>query len=461
MLKKALEVHVEPRLQLRVKPTVQLRLTPQLRLSLEILQKPILDLKAVVDQALTENPFLEAEGSPERELSLEQMAETLSDTQDDWLHEETDLSAVETLQERHDYLLTLATPPTSLHEELSRQLQLSISSPEELQIGEAIIGHLNSHGYLTTSVGEIAQELGVKEEKISQVLAVIQSLEPAGVGARGLQECLTIQLKRKGREESLAWKLVSHHFEDLAGHRFERIAGRVKVPVDSIRKAVKDILALDPKPGSAFGTAAQPIVPDLAVEKVGDRFEVECMHGYLPKLKVRTDYRSLLRPKTKDTPSDELREKLQEAVGLVKALEDRRRTMEKIAEVLLKEQAGFFKNGPGSLKPLTAKELARKVGCHESTISRAVAEKYIATPWGSFPIKNLFAKKVSMSGGEELLQDQLKERIRQAIEQEDLSKPLTDGRIAAKLKAQGVAVARRTVAKYREELKILPARLRK
>ena len=432
-----------------------------MKLSLAILQKTVLELKGVVDQALSENPFLEAEGSPERELSLEQIAETFSDTQDDWLREETDPSAVETLQERHDYLLTLATPPTSLHEELSRQLQLSISSPEELQIGEAIIGNLNSHGYLTASVGEIARELGVKEEKVSQALAVIQSLEPAGIGARSLQECLMIQLKVKGREESLAWKLVCHHFEDLAKHRFEQIAERVRAPADSIREAVKEIRALDPKPGRAFGTSALAIVPDLAVEKVGDRFEVECTNGYLPKLKVRADYRSLLRPKTKDTPSDELREKLQEAVGFVKALEDRRRTMEKIAEALLTEQAEFFEKGPGSLKPLTAKELARKVGCHESTISRAIAEKYIATPWGSFPIKDFFAKKVSMSGGEEFLQDQLKESVRQVIKQEDPSKPLTDDRIAAKLKAQGVAVARRTVAKYREELKILPARLRK
>lgn len=451
---------MEPRLQLRVKPTVQLRVTPQLKLSLAILQKPVLELKEVIDQALTENPFLEAEGSPERELSLEQIAETFSDTQDGWLREETDPSGIGTLQERHDYLTTLVTPPTSLREELARQLQLSISSPEELQIGEAIIGDLNSHGYLTASVGEIARELGVKEEKVSQTLAVIQSFEPPGVGARSLQECLMIQLKVKGREESLAWKLVCHHFEDLAGHRFERISKRVKVSADSIQEAVKEIRALDPKPGRAFGPSAQPIVPDLAVEKVGDRFEVECMNGYLPKLKVRTDYRSLLRPKTKDIHSDELREKLEEALGLVKALEDRRRTMEKIAEALLTEQTEFFKNGLESLKPLTAKELARKVGCHESTISRAIAEKYIATPCGLFPIKDLLAKRVSTGDGEEFLKNQLKGKVREVIAQENLLKPLTDQGIAEKLKAQGITMARRTVTKYREELNILPARLR-
>lgn len=452
---------MEPRLQLQIKPTVQLRVTSQMKLSLAILQKPVLELKEVIDQALTENPFLEAEGSPERELSLEQIAETFSDTQDDWLHEETDPSAVETLQGRHDYLLTLATPPTSLHEELSRQLQLSISSPEELRVGEAIIGNLNSHGYLTASAREIARELGLKEEKVSQALAVIQSFEPAGVGGRSLQECLMIQLKVKGHEESLAWKLVCHHFEDLAGHRFERIAKRLKVSADSIQEAVKEIRALDPKPGRAFGSSAQPIVPDLAVEKVGDRFEVECMNGYLPKLKVRTDYRSLLRPKTKDVPSDELREKLQEAIGIVKALEDRRRTMEKIAEVLLTEQAEFFEKGPEYLKPLTAKELSQKLGCHESTISRAIAEKYIATPCGLFPIKDLLAKKVSTAGGEEFLRNQLKEKVRAVIAQEDPLKPLTDQGIAEKLKAQGITVARRTVTKYREELKALPAHLRK
>jgi len=452
---------MEPSLQLRVKPTVQLRVTPQLKLSLAVLQKPVLELKEVIDQALTENPFLEAEGSPERELSLEQIAETFSDTQDDWLQEETDPSSAETLQERHDYLLTLATPPTSLHEELSRQLQLSIFSPEELRIGEAIIGDLNSHGYLTASVGEIARELGVKEEKVSQVLAVIQSFEPAGVGGRSLQECLMIQLKVKRRKESLAWKLVCHHFKDLAGHRFERIAKRLKVSADSIQEAVKEIRALDPKPGRAFGTSAQPIVPDLAVEKVGDRFEVECMNGYLPKLKVRTEYRSLLSSQGNDSSVKELKQKFQEARGLIEALQFREQTMGKIAKVLLKEQAEFFEQGPACLKPLTAKELAQKVGRHESTISRAIAEKYIATPSGLFPIKDLLAKKVSTASGEEFLKDRLKGTVREVIAQEDPLKPLTDQRIAEKLKAQGIAVARRTVTKYRKELKILPAHLRR
>ncbi|MBI1953456.1 MAG: RNA polymerase factor sigma-54 [Candidatus Omnitrophica bacterium] len=436
-------------------------MTPQLKLSLAILQKPILELKGFIDQVLTENPFLEAEGSPERELSLEQMAEPFGDTLDDWIQGETDPSAAETLQERRDYLLTLAAPPASLREELSRQLQLSISSPEELQIGEIIIGNLNTHGYLTSSIGEIARELGIKEEKASRVLAVIQSLEPVGVGARNLQECLMIQLKRKGREGSLPWKLVGHHFEDLAGHRFDRIAKRLKAPADLIQKAVKEIRTLDPKPGSAFGTSAQPMVPDLSVEKAGNRFEVECMNGYLPKLKVRTDYRSLLRPKTKDALSDKLKEKLQEALGLVKALEDRRRTMEKIAEALLKEQTEFFEKGPEYLKPLTAKELARKVGCHESTVSRAIAEKYIATPWGLHLIKDLFAKKVSTASGEEFLRSQLKEKVRQVLMQENPLKPLTDQGISEKLKAEGIAVARRTVSKYREELKTLPAHLRR
>lgn len=451
----------DPKLQLRVRPSVQLRVTPQLKASLAILQKPILDLKAVVDQVLAENPFLEAESVPEQELSLEQITQTPGEPPDEGFDKETDPSAIETLQEKHDFLLSIQTAPTSLRDQLLRQLHLEAASPEDLRIGEAILDSLNSYGYVINPVAEIAQELGITEEAVGRVLTVIQSFEPAGVGARDLKECLLIQLKARGRENSLAWRLVSDHFEDLGKRRFPRITRRAGVPLDAVREAAKEIAALDPKPGSVFGRPAQSIVPDLVVEKVDDTLEVECLNGYLPKLKVRTEYRSLLGSKTKDIHSGELKEKLQEAIGLVKALEDRRRTMEKLAEALLTEQAEFFENGPGYLKPLTAKDLARKLHLHESTVSRAVSDKYIATPFGLFPIKDLFAKKVLTAAGKSHLKNQLREAVRGVIVQEDRLKPLTDQQIAEKLKTREIAVARRTVTKYREGLKILPARLRK
>lgn len=452
---------MEPHLQLRVKPAMKLRLTPQLKVFLTILQKPILDLKTSVDQALAENPFLESEGTPERELSLEQLKESHADAQEDWLGEETDPSAVETLQEQHDYLMSLRQAPSSLYEELLKQLHLAASSAEDLRIGAVIVDSLNSHGYLTTPVGEIARALGVAEEAVARAVQVIQSLEPAGVGARNLQECLLIQLRARKREGSLAWRLVSDCFDDLGKRRFERIARRMGVSPEAIREAVREVVALDPKPGRAFGTSALAIVPDLAVERVDDRLEVECLNGYLPKLKVRSDYRLLLRSGKKDASLEEMKRLYLEAVGLVKSLENRKRTMEKVAEVLLEEQAEFFEKGVGYLKPLTARELARKLRLHESTISRAVSDKYIATPFGLFPLKDLLAKKVLTSTGEEFLKDRLKEAVQEAVAQENPAKPLTDEEISSRLQTQGITVARRTVAKYREILKLLPAHLRK
>lgn len=431
----------EPKLQLRVKPSVQLRVTPQLKASLAILQKPILDLKAVVDQVLFENPFLEAESTLEQE--------------------ETDPSSIENLQKKHDFLLDLHTVSVSLHEELLGQLHLEVSSPEELRIGEAILDSLNSYGYLINPVKDIAEGLGITEEAVCRALTVIQSFDPAGVGARNLKECLLIQLKTRGRENSLAWRLVDGHFENLGKRRFPQIARRAGVSLEAVREAAKEIAALDPKPGNVFGMPSQPIVPDLVAEQVGDQVEIECMNGYLPKLRVRAEYRSLLGSKTKDIHSDELKEKLQEAIGLVKALEDRRRTMKKLAEALLAEQAEFFEKGPGYLKPLTAKDLAKKLHLHESTVSRAVSNKTIATPFGLFSIKDLFAKKVLTAAGESHLKNQLREAVRGVIAEEDRSAPLTDQQIVEKLKTQGIAIARRTVTKYKEELKILPARLRK
>jgi len=452
---------MEPRLQLQVKPSVHLRVTPQLKLSLAILQKPVLELKAVVDQALTENPFLEAEGTPEREVSLDQIAESFSESQEDLPREETDPEAAQGAQEKRDYLTSLVTAPPSLHEELLKQLRLAASSPEELEVGEAILASLDNHGYLTAPLKEIAKDLGVEKETVTKMLTVVQSFEPAGVGARDLKECLLIQLKARGREGSLVWRLVSDCFDDLSHRRFEKIPKRLKVPLEAVREAEKEIRALEPKPGRAFGKAAQPIVPDLLVEKVDDRLEVECLNGYLPKLKVRTDYRPHLRAKTQDASLEELKRLYQEACGLVKALENRKQTMEKITEVLLKEQADFFENGPGYLKALTAKELAKKLHLHESTVSRAVSDKYIATPFGTFPIKSLFAKKIVTEAGEETLQDELKEAVREAVAQEDHVKPLTDQKIVERLRTRGIRMARRTVAKYREILKLLPAHLRK
>ena len=453
---------MELQLQLQQKPALQVRVTPKLKLSLIVLQKPMLELKAIVEQALAENPFLEAENPPEGELSLEQLNEARLESDEEETQEEKDTSAIETLKKQHDYISNLVTSPVTLYEYLQRQLRVSLTSPEDVKIGSEILGNLNHDGYLTTPIEEIALGLSVPEEAVLRVLGMIQTFEPYGVGARNLKECLLIQLKAKSREKSLAWRIVETCLDPLSRRQFKQIAKRMKVSLELVRETVKEIMKLDPKPGCSFARTAPPVIPDVTIEKQGDHLNVECCDGYIPRLTIQNEYNQLLKGIQKNDPSaKELKQKYQEAVWLVEALKAREKTLTKIAKALVKDQDDFFEKGPAALKPLTAHELARRMGLHPSTISRAIKDKYIATPFGIFPLSEFFPKKAKLASGEEKLSEQMKGYVKQAVARENSQIPLSDQVIVDQFKAEGISIARRTVAKYRKALGIPPAHLRR
>ncbi len=453
---------MELQVHLQQKPTLQVRVTPKLKLSLTVLQKPMLELKATVEQALAENPFLEAENPQEGELSFEQLNESHLESNEEDPQEEKDKSAIETLKKQYDYISSLVTSPVTLYEYLQRQLRVNLTSPENVRIGSEILGNLNHDGYLTTPIEEIALGLSVPEEAALRVLGMIQTFEPCGVGARNLKECLLIQLKAKSREKSLAWRMVETCLDPLSRRQLKQIAKRMKVSLELVREAVKEIMKLDPKPGSSFARTAPPVIPDVTIEKQGDHFNVECCDGYIPRLTIQNKYNQLLKGIQKSDPSaKELKQQYQEAVWLVEALKAREKTLAKIAKTLVKDQDDFFEKGPAALKPLTAHELARKIGLHPSTISRAIKDKYIATPFGVFPLSDFFPKKAKLASGEEELSGQMKGYVKQAVARENPQHPMSDQAIADQFKAQGISIARRTVAKYRQSLGILPSHLRR
>lgn len=449
-------------LHLQQKPTLQVRITPKLKFSIAILQKPMLELKATIEQALAENPFLESESPLEDELSFEQLNETPFESDEEEFQGEKDESVIETLKKHHDYILNHVTSPVTLYEHLQRQLRVNLTSGEDVRIGSEILGNLNHDGYLTTPIEEIALGLSVPEEAALRVLGMIQTFEPYGVGARNLKECLLIQLKTKNREKILAWRIVETCLDYLSQRRLKQIAKRMKISLELVREAVKEIMKLDPKPGRSFAISAPPVIPDVTIEKQGNHLNVECCDGYIPRLTIQNEYNQLLKGTQKNDPNTkELKQKYQEAIWLVGAIKDREKTLAKIAKALVKDQADFFEKGPTALKPLTASELARRMDLHPSTLSRAIKDKYIATPFGVFSLSEFFPKKAKLASGEEKLSRQMKEYVQQAVAREDSQTPMSDQAIVDQFKDQGISIARRTVAKYRKALGIPPAHLRR
>ncbi|HID94943.1 MAG TPA: RNA polymerase factor sigma-54 [Candidatus Latescibacteria bacterium] len=459
---------------------LQQKLAPQLIQSLNLLQLSNLELEQVVRQELEINPLLEEHIS--LELQQERPEENPSEgeereeeldfefTEKDWgryLAEGFDMA--HTLREgsnREDREEMEKVPAVqiSLMEHLLNQLKLSDLSEQDQKIGEYIIGNIDDDGYLRTSVEEIAKALGTRPEDVERVLKTIQTFEPAGVGARDLQETLTIQLSEKGLEETLAMKIVQSHLEDLKRHRYSRIAKSLGVSENEIRDAMKEISKLNPKPGlGSFGRAAEGIIPDVIVERVDNDYVTILNEGTIPTLRINPVYRSILSESS--NASEETRnyvvEKLNSARRLIRAIQQRRSTLLKLANYIVKAQRDFFDNGVSRLKPMVLREAAEALGMHPSTISRASRGKYIQTPHGIFELKYFFESKVNSSSGEDLSQRSVMERIRQLVEAEDPRNPLTDPQIAGLLKKEGINIARRTVSKYRTALGISPAQYRK
>ena len=455
-------------LQLRLKQT----LAPQLIQSLKMLQMPVLKLEQTIRHELATNPMLEEveELEPDQDQADEETETEVGDDDgdvdwDDYLFDDDEGYKVrEPRDESDDRLEGTAAATTNLYSHLIEQLSFLKLSEEEHLIGEYVIGNISPDGYLTVSVGEMAEELSVEAERIENVLILIQGFDPPGVGARDLRESLQIQLREKKLDKSIAYRLVSEHLHQLDRKSIIQIARLMSVPVEKAQQALEVIKGLSPTPAHGrFDSGAMPVVPDLTVDRFGDEFVVFHNDNYIPKLRINSSYKSLMK-RGAATPKDTkqyIKQKLEQARWLLNSINQRRTTMIRVMEAIIKMQHDFFEKGPAFLKPLIMEEVAQEVSMNVATISRVSSGKYVQTPYGVYEIKHFFVSGIPKEGGGDVSKNSVKQRIQEIIKAESPEKPLSDQEIYRRLNAEGIKLARRTVTKYREELRIQPARLRK
>ena len=488
---------MEARLELRL--SQKLIMTPQLQQAIKLLQLSRLELVQSVAQELTENPVLEelslessedapegesesaaeapaaAEALPETPPEQEGTQELKSDLElgpqwDEYLNEMGDGrdygSAEADDKELPSYDQTLTRLP-SLSDHLRWQLHLSTSAPAIVRGGEWIIGNLDDDGYLRASLDELSQQSGIAYRDMERALDLIQGFDPLGVGARDLRECLLIQARQLDLGGSLVEKIILDHLPDLEKRKYPQIAKALAVTPQEVMEASQVIIhELEPKPGRPYLTSeTNYVTPDVYVIKVEDRYVVQLNDEGLPRVRINPYYRKLLSSKDSvdKVTKEYIEERLRSAQWLIKGMEQRSKTIYKVAESIVKFQGEFLDSGISQLKPMVLKNVAEDIGMHESTISRVTTNKYIHTPQGIFPMKFFFTTgfTVGAGSGTEISSLTVKDVIQKMIKEEDLAAPLKDQQIVDALKAKGIDIARRTVAKYREELRIPPTSVRR
>ncbi len=489
---------MEARLELRLQQ--KLIMTPQLQQAIKLLQLSRLELLQSVTQELNENPVLEEATSEESDEDLSsEDGETATGTQitaetpneveseregaqelksdlelgpqwDDYLNEMGDGrdygNAEADSKELPSYDQTLTRLP-SLSDHLLWQLHLSTSDPGLMKGGEWIIGNLDDDGYLCATLEELAQQSGLSLREMEQALDLIQGFDPPGIGARDLRECLLIQARQMDLQGTLVEKIILDHLGDLEKKKYTTIAKELNITPQEVMEASQIIVhELEPKPGRPYLSAdANYVVPDVTVIKVEDRYVVQLNDEGLPRVRINPYYRRLLSMKEgiDKTTKEYVEERLRSAQWLIKGMEQRNRTIYKVAESIVKFQIEFLDKGISDLRPLVLKDVAEDIGMHESTISRVTTNKYMHTPQGIFSMKYFFTTGFSMGSGNgnDISSLTVKDTIQKMIKEEDPATPLKDQQIVDVLKAQGIDIARRTVAKYREELRIPPTSVRK
>lgn len=470
------------------------RLTPQLIQSMNILQLPLMALEAKVQEELERNPALEdeldrAEAAGERPEKTEPAGD--AEAEADRLHEAEGFSRLERMTREYDFddsdqsfgrsrasydgerdakmeaMANTACRPESLNEYLFRQWTFLEVNGAIRQAGELIINHIEENGYLGTPLEELAEQHvpPFTLEQMEEALSWVQTLEPPGIGARDLRECLLIQLDEWEGDHELERVLVEHHLSDIEKNRYPAIAKATGRNIEEIKAAVKNLRKLHPHPGALVVDEEVPrITPDVIVDYAedGDGYTVRLARGNSPRLRISRTYRQMLIDSRHDKDAREfIRRNLESAGALIDAIQYRRNRLLEVAEEVVQRQRDFFDQGPAGLKVLRMSELAEKLDCDPSTISRTVAEKYMQTPRGIFPLRYFFTGGTESSDGEATSWDSVKARVKEIIDQEDKKNPLSDEVIAARLQAEGIEVSRRTIAKYRMQLHIPTARQRR
>jgi len=463
-----LEVKLQPKL------TYKLRLTPQIKLALNLLQLPLAQLKEYIKEEIEKNPLLEpSENTASSDRKLDEILKKIENRENK--ESESDILWTEENEDKKQYRESLISTPLTLQEHLSRQLRLFSNSEDERKIGESIIGNINDNGYLDCSIEKIAESNRTTKSQAEKALVLIQTFDPLGVGARNLRECLWLQLRAKEEENSLAGLIVDKYLPFLEKKRYGYIAKKLsatkrggsasggKVTVEEIKNAIKEIAKFQPKPGCSFSQEiTQRLIPDAILKKNKDGYEVIPNDWELPHFSLNVRYKELL--KKNDTPievKEYLQERLKAGRSLIDAVNKRKETIQKIIEEIVYAQKDFLDNGVTHFKPLTLSQIADRIGKHKSTVSRAISNKYVHTPYGIIKLRDFINSGVKQENGELLSSKTIKVKIKALIESEKKKKPLSDLEISNCLKQEGIFVSRRTIAKYRHQLKILPSKSRR
>jgi len=451
-------------------------LTPQMIQSLKILQISLLDLQLMVREEMNQNPTLERETPEIEEITdfeetardellekreMDELSDLASWDEDSLGNREAHSPADE---DRHQFMMDSLSKVESLQEHLNQQLSMARLDDHEYAIAEVIIGSMDDDGYLQLDLEHLKESSpSFPEELFERTLAVIQGFDPPGIGARSLEECLLLQLQHQGKSDSLEATLLQNHLDDLANHRYEKMASALRLSLEEIREISESIAHLDPKPGRNITTErTEYILPEITVEKRDGVWVVIQNKMPYPRLFISPKYIQLLQDKS--TPAETrkyIREKIAKSKFFIRSIDQRQETIYRIATEIVRVQEGFLENGIAGLKPLSMKQVADALELHETTISRACNGKYVATPRGTFEFKYFFATGVAQVNGNVLSNASIQHALSEIIRNEDKKRPLSDQKIVEKLNQQGIHIARRTVVKYRKNLKILPTRLRR
>src|SRR5213595_502501 len=458
-------------------------LSPQLQQSLLILQTPLLELRNLVQQEMETNPVLEelpdlpapdepSEAEPSENDNFDNEFQKLASLDEEWrdyMAQSASYGAAGSrgsreAQDKRQFFFDSIPVQETLHQNLIGQLNQSLLSATDRKAAELIVGNIDDNGFLQSTPEEMALNSGIPKEDFERMLALIQGFYPPGVGARDLRECLLIQLKREEKEGSLEYKIVSEYMEDLGRRRFPEIARRIGISVEEVQKAADNISRLNPRPGQVFAAAPQNyVLPDVMVEKVDGEYQISSNNDQIPHLRISNLYKDIIASGNTQSGEvkDYIRDKIRSGKFLIRSIHQRQQTILNIARQIVTRQREFLEHGSSHLKPMTMAEVADAVGVHETTVSRAVSGKYMATPQGVFEMKYFFTSGYQTATGESLSNTSVKEAILDLVKHENGSAPLSDHEMVEILGERGIPIARRTVAKYRTELNILPSHMRR
>ncbi|MBN1520950.1 MAG: RNA polymerase factor sigma-54, partial [Candidatus Aureabacteria bacterium] len=455
------------KLEQHLKLAQQLVMSPQMQQAIKILQLPLMELRATIQEELNANPVLEEvqdrdepvdssieevsqraeEKEPETfDEEFQEEFEKLKKLDDEWrdyyhqTYSVKKFTAVD--EEKRRFFQNSITAGETLHEHLLKQLRMTLSDKESINIGEEIIGNIDDNGYLRTEVENISQKLGKDNNKVEEILKIIHSFHPLGVGARNIRECLLLQMERVEDNHMFVRKIIDSYLDDLAKKRYPQIARRLKITLGDVKKAADFIATLEPKPGRIFSNeTSHYITPDIFIVKNEEsgHYDIVLNDDRIPHLRISNLYSTLI--ENKDVPQqtkEYIRDKIRSGMWLIKNIYQRQQTLFRITEQIVKVQKRFLEEGIAYLKPLTMQEVADALSLHESTVSRAIANKYAQTPRGLFQLKYFFTSKIRTENGDAASSRSIKQKIKNIVEAEDKSNPLSDQEIIEKLKAENI-----------------------